>query len=405
MAFPFPFIIAEQTGNRRLIQLRGRSLPYRPVAWGERQRVNFNWFPGNPVASAQVIGVEFKPTTITGKWKDIFLFDDVNAATILNFPPLSPAAIPTPGVAAGSPPIGGTIDSAAASTLTAGPQGGQTFESSQSIPGLEQRARRARTLRDCFREVGKAGQIVRVEWGSVVRFGFLTEWDFPHDREEDIEFTLRFEWLGEKPAQDPIFVKPKLDLLGILARLLALLDEILNTFLKLLALINDKLLQITQFIRQLQSFVDDFGSLLQGLISFALAPLDIIENMRGLLTQVRLTSLDLMRTVSNIHSATGGLGPAALGLTVFTETLALMKETRNTAANLAQGSVETLDELSRIDLSDLLAVFTAPAGITLRDVSNRFYGTPDGWRVIQRRNGLFGSTVPRGTVLQIPQFG
>lgn len=404
MAFPFPFIIAEQTGNRRLIQLRGRSLPYRPVAWGERQRVNFNWFPGNPVASAQVIGVVFKPTTITGMWKDIFLFEDVNSATILNFPPLAPAAIPPPGVTVAGIPPGGTLDGAAASTLTQGDQGGQTFESPNSIPGLEQRARRARTLRDCFREIGKAGQIIRVEWGSIVRFGFLTEWDFPHDREEDIEFTIKFEWLGEKPAQDPIFVKPKLDILGILAQLLKLLDAILAAFRKLLKLINDKLLKITQFIRKLQSFVSAFGKLLEGLISFALVPLDIIENLRGLLTQIRLTSLDLMRTVSNVHSATGGLGPAALGITVFTETLALMKETRETAADLAQGAVENLDELARVDLNDLLAVFTAPGGITLRDVSNRFYGTPDGWQLIQRRNSLFGSTVPRGTVLQIPKF-
>ena len=404
MAFPFPMIITQETGPRRVIVLRGRSMPYRPVSWGEKQRVNINWFPGNPIASAQVIGAMFKPTTMTGKWKDVFLFDTVNAPDLRNFPKLASAAIPPPGVAAGGTiPLGANIDSANAATLTAGPAGGQTFQAGGSIPA-NQPARRARTIRDAMRLIGLEGQIVRVEWGSVVRFGFLDEWDFPHDREEDIGFELKWSWIGEKAAQDPLFVKPKIDILGILARIRELLAAVINAFLKILAEINAVLTKVTQFIRSLQSFVDDLGGLLEGLLSFALAPLEIVQGLRAILTQIRLTALDLMREVGNINSATGGLGPAALGQTVFTEVLALLKETRSTSADLAQEAVETLAEIEILDFSDLLTVFTSPGGITLRDVALRFYGDAAGWRLIQQRNGLVGSVVPRGTVLQIPRF-
>lgn len=404
MAFPFPFQIRQVTGPRRLVTLRGRSLPYRPVAWGEKQRANFNWFPGNKVGAVQVLGIEFKPTTITGKWKDVFLFNDTNAADLINFPPLAAGAIPPQGISVpGLIPPGSGIDSANAATLTTGAQGGQTFQSGMSIPA-NQPARRARTLRDAFRLIGGEGQIVRVEWGSVVRFGLLLDWDFPHDREEDIAFTMKFGWLGEQLAPDPIIIKPKLDLLSLLEILLALLDAVLNAFLKLIALINERILRIGQLIRQLQAFIDDFGALLGGLINFALAPLEIIGGMRALLTQIRLTSLDLMREVSNVHSATAGLGPGALGVTAFTEILSLLKEQRSTAANLALGAVETLAEIDALDFNDLLATFPVPGDITLRDVSLRFYGTADGWRIIQARNGLFGSIVRRGTVLLIPKF-
>lgn len=403
MAFPFPMVITQETGSRRAIVLRGRSMPYRPVAWGERQRVKYSWFPGNPIAAAQVIGAEFKPTTMTGMWKDVFLFEKTHAPDLFNFPKLAAAAIPPPGVTAGVIPPTANIDSANAATLTSGPQGGQTFQAGGSIPA-NQPAKRARTIRDAMRLIGLEGQVIRVEWGSVVRFGFLEEWDFDHHREEDIEFELKFGWIGEKAAQDPLIVKPKIDVLGILAKIREALAKVLLAFLKLIKLINDQLTRITQFIRLLQNFIDDLGGLLEGLLSFALAPLDIVQGIRGILTQIRLTSLDLMRTVNSIQVQTGGLGPLALGMTSFTEILALLKETRETAANLALEAVNDLRELESLDFSDLLAVFTSPGGITLRDVAMRFYGNAQGWRIIAARNGLTGSIVPRGTVLQIPRF-
>lgn len=403
MAFPFPMVITQETGQRRAIVLRGRSMPYRPVAWGEQQRVKYSWLPGNPIASAQVIGAVFKPTTMEGMWKDVFLFEDTHAPDLFNFPKLAAASIPPPGVTAGVIPPTANIDDANAATLTAGPQGGQTFQAGGSIPA-NQPARRARTIRDAMRLIGLEGQLIRVEWGSVVRFGFLDEWDFPHHREEDIEFTLKFGWIGEKAAQDPLIVKPKIDVLGILAKIREALAKVLLAFLKLIKLINDQLTRITQFIRLLQSFIDDLGGLLEGLLSFALAPLDIVQGLRSILTQIRLTSLDLMRTVNSIHAQHGGLGPLALGMTSFTEILAILKETRDTAANMALEAVNDLKELESLDFSDLLAVFTSPGGITLRDVALRFYGNAQGWRMIAARNGLTGSIVPRGTVLQIPRF-
>ena len=58
------FVIAEHDiKDAREIVLRGRTLPYEGIGWGTTQRVDINYFPGNPTAIAQVIGATWNDTT------------------------------------------------------------------------------------------------------------------------------------------------------------------------------------------------------------------------------------------------------------------------------------------------------------------------------------------------------
>ena len=66
-------IIEQAETNLRGIVLRGRSLPFEGVAWGTELNVDINYFPGNPVAIAQVVGSQWTDTTINGRWSDRFL--------------------------------------------------------------------------------------------------------------------------------------------------------------------------------------------------------------------------------------------------------------------------------------------------------------------------------------------
>jgi hypothetical protein len=102
----FPFVIAETNGAKRTIILRGRSLPRQPIVFGGEMAVAIDYFAGNPVAYAQVIGPRYLPTDASGEWNDIFLYEDQNAPILLGFPPISTAGKPQPltggGVAGGA---------------------------------------------------------------------------------------------------------------------------------------------------------------------------------------------------------------------------------------------------------------------------------------------------------------
>jgi hypothetical protein len=59
------------------VVLRGRALPYAKVDWGVSQRVTTTFYPGNPVATQQVLGPEELPTTMEGMWKARYLENNV----------------------------------------------------------------------------------------------------------------------------------------------------------------------------------------------------------------------------------------------------------------------------------------------------------------------------------------
>lgn len=66
-------IIEELTGEKRRVELQGRALPSRKVEWIQRQRNTKTNYPGNPVATFQILGTEYMPTTFTGLWRDRYL--------------------------------------------------------------------------------------------------------------------------------------------------------------------------------------------------------------------------------------------------------------------------------------------------------------------------------------------
>ncbi len=77
----YVFEVLEGTAAGRTIPLVGRSAPYRAgaggsISYGRTMRSKLTWFPGNPVASQQIIGPILKPTPINGVWKERYLGTD-----------------------------------------------------------------------------------------------------------------------------------------------------------------------------------------------------------------------------------------------------------------------------------------------------------------------------------------
>ena len=373
----FPFICREIELPSRTIILQGRSLPYRGTEWGGTMELDVNWFPGNPTASVQVIGPRETPTMITGKWKDIFLFDDQNRGVLANFPALTRAA-----------------------QAGATERGGDTFKSGGSVPS--QFANRARTLRDAFRLLRKGGGLIQVEWGSLVRFGFISETKFPHDREEDIDYSITFTFMGDQPSQ-PKPQRPQVDLLSILKKLLALLDQIINTLLTAVFAAQQWVTAVNQFITKIGSFVTELLGAIESLANFAFAPANALGNIRAQLTGIKLAALDLFLAL-DVTIVPAAIEAALLGNpTKVAVNSLLQKRVRANVQEIAAEAARQENLISEANVPELEGVFVMPSGGTLRDAARRFYSNPDDWRVIADFNGFATSIVPRGTVVRVPK--
>lgn len=373
----FPFIIQEVNAPKRAIILQGRSLPYQGVEWGGTQRLDMNWFPGNPVAVTQVIGPTFKPTNIRGTWKDNFLINPQNAAKIANFPQLAPAVL-----------------------AGANERAGDTFLSVGSVP--TQLAKRARILRDAFTLIRKGGGQLRVEWGSIVRFGFITDDNFPHAREEDIEYDIEFTWSGDTNAQ-PRPLLPSLDLLGLLKKMLAALDEVINALLTVVFKAQQWVTRVTQFINKLGSFVTELLSALELLAGFVFTPANVIGTIKSNLRAIVLAAVDLLRTLDSAPSAV--VEAAALGdptnVNMSNIVQARLRSSTQILAAEARKDEQLIDESQ---VPALLGTYTSPGGVTLRDVALKFYRDPTLWLVIAQFNGLSSSIIPRGLIVRVPRI-
>lgn len=375
----FPFIVAQTQAPKRVIILQGRCLPYQGVAWGGTMQHDMSWYPGNPKASTQIIGPRHKPVSIRGTWKDIFMFDrtGANVSKIINFPLLSTVAVPE------------SIQ-----------RGGNTFLAGPNITG-DQNARLARVLRDAFEMMREDGGEVRIEWGSIVRYGIIADTSFPHAREEDIEFEIEFAISGRTDSF-PKRKKPKPELLSLLKLLLALLDEIINTLLGAIFQASMWVTRVTQFITKIGSFVTELLKALEKIASFTFAPAQVLATIKSQLTAIKLATRDLFKTIAEGRSAAIEAAFTGDPLLMLLNGLAEGK-LRRAAQDLAATAARQEQLIADLAAPALLGVVLMPGGQTLRDVAARYYdGNPDAWQLIADFNGFSGSVIPAGTLVRLP---
>ena len=375
----FPFVIAETTGLRRTIVLRGRSLPRQPITFGGEMSVVIDYFAGNPVAYAQVIGPKYLPTEVTGEWNDIFLFEETSAPYLLGFPPIGAAGKP--------PPLG-------ANTIIAG----TSFTSGGAASGSQQ-AFLARTVRDAMELIRRSGATLRVEWGSIVRYGFLTKAVFPHKREQDIGYELEFQWSGDTDAQ-PVAVPKQVAALGFLKGLTAILQKLLDLLLTADYLVAQFFQSLTAPIAKIINLLSALTQTLTKMLSQTLNPFDIVASIKAAAIGLKLAVLDLIALFDRGGAALRGRDNAtAQSFLAMAE-----MEARRILLELAFLCAEREKELDAFFTKRVQATHVAQAGQNLRDISTLYYGRPENWPDIADFNGLSGSLTTPGRLLRIPKL-
>ncbi len=389
-------IIEQTETNLRGIVLRGRSLPFEGVSWGTELNVDINYFPGNPVAIAQVVGSQWTDTTIQGRWSDRFLITDEHAPNIIGFPELAAEQLPEPDP-------GAELQFTTIPTFL-NPPSEPTTESGGVVPAA--RTRTARAVRDAFYALCRGGQLLKVEWGSIARFGYIAEFTPTHDREQDIHWEIRFAWIGDTDAQPKPQPRSK-DLVSSVKAVLQFYQDLI-TFLRSATLfVETYKRQLTQFLRKMDSLAADLVSTLERMVRVAtpMNPSNLFGNTKAAYQGMTRSVADFLQTFretgAKIRRMQDTRGQDPVGGVIID---GLQHEFRALAARLAAGATREQATIDRFATPAIRAVVRPYAGISLRDVSIDQYGTPNNWRAIQDFNGFPDSVVPAGAIVRVPDI-
>lgn len=328
-----------------VVQLDGRSGPYRPITYEREMRRKTTYYPGNPEGTQQIIGKQFEPMTITGTWKDRYLGDGVARQLEDLFEKIQ--------------------DSGASLEVTWGAR--ISFDSNS-------------------------------EDDNRVRVGILWKFKTSPDRPQDIAWEMTFDWRGTGQSQTPAItsttpVNPREGFTGAVADIQftkeafgAYQDGVISP---LPQSVRDA---IGRAFTDIDSATDTILRANSVIASNANIPGGTLRNLIaasslavGAMTQLRdsALSLDPTRLLPATDAAVGFL---LLKDQVFT-LLGLSEQGADSARQAADGIATQITP-------DIIAEVVAPAGVDLRDLALKYYGDPDSWFAIAQFNDLDGSAVP-----------
>lgn len=354
-----------QAANVQILMLRGRALPYRDSGGYTLEgsmRADVTWYPGNAVATIQMLGAEEKPTVVQGMWKDRF---------IKGFTDEGQPVIPD----------------------------GQAFINGRPVLDVFDLVAQVEKIR-------LAGQLVRVMWDATVRIGILSRFRQTWRRREDVEWEMEFSWISRGEQQSSItlpsdaspdaFAKQLTLSLGNITT--ALTPPAFPVVAGFTAAATDAVSEISDAVAQVTSAVQNSVDQTISPISAAqrtLAAVQTIQAQTALIVRA-CDSTPPMQLINVVDRSVLGLADA-LPATVF------LRAVREAARNMELSAADQASTLAQQSQQQvLLASFVARSPLDLRRVAQQYYGTQDEWRRLLTYNGFESSVVPVGTMILVP---
>jgi hypothetical protein len=359
-----------------VLQLRGRALPHQPFTLEGTMRADLTWYPGNAVASIQMLGAEEKPTSVAGAWKDKFIRSTTDEGT-----EVSPAGV----------------------ALYDGQQVRDVFELCLAVE-----------------EIRLGGQLVRVEWDSFVREGILHRFKQTWKRREDVEWEMEFMWISRGEPQSPVTLPASASTDAFSKELRADTDNLQEAaILPDFAVLEEFAAAIDSAVSDIEDAVLEVENGVKNVLAQVTSPLDAAERALAATETVataassivtaceQFPALVLYKT-QNVFGGAGSTSNLDADDLAFQEALVATNYQRGlkTAARTLQlTAVRQADTLrSQARSTALLASFLARAPTDLRDISQTYYGTPDEWRRLRAYNNFNSSKVEAGTLVLVPKL-
>ncbi len=346
------FRITELTGDRRNVRLVDRALPYRPFRLVTKQRVEVEWNGGYDQGTANVMGAMEDPTSMQGMWKDMFIADNVAKPWQLN----------------GTPVL--SVEEAVA------------------------------TMEDICR----CGQLLQVSWNTQLRHGFMSEFEASWENPNDVAFTMKFDWTSRGQAIVPAVIAGTTvsSAAGAYRGILRQLD----------AARTPPFPMASRLYRLITEGSAEIAALLDGALNTASAYAGQALQTVGAVQRMVSTSqrviglvgdfiLELEANVIGAYNSTVALG--SLSSTLYLQTVQYLAEFKRVLRLLRRTAINTTTDLFPQIQNQVLAVHNAIEGQHLREVSAKYYRTPNNWQSIMHYNGLNTPELALGQVVLVPK--
>lgn len=385
------FVIEEQdVPGARTITLKGRAMPYQGVNWGGEQRSKLTYYPGNPVASQQLLGPTEEDTVIEGTWKDRFMSGAIEIGTAQES-----------GGGSGGGALGSIKNAAKSAALSA-----LKIEESQEIILAEE-------VVQIFHSIRRAGTSVRVQYMGEVRFGIIKEFTARYLRPQDIEWSMTFEWRSWDDDAPLRSASEPQDSQNLLDKLNAVLDIVSNApfaVQQLTASLTNQINQIADLaqvafdvLRTVDALTDLPGTVLGAMIQ---AVNDLNNELKDLIrriSDVRWPVTNSAQSLSGpvIDPVTNSRGRSAPSKQVL-EFERWRRALTLAATDLRRTASDASDQRIRQRIPKTTRIVEVREGATLYDLSQRFYGSPDFANYLAAANGLTSVSVSGGFQLRVP---
>lgn len=351
------FLIQETTGSvQSIVLLRDRALPYRPFSLQGKQRVDTTWYTGSPVGSQQVHGAMEMSTTINGKWSDRYIADT-------------------------------TLELAAVDGITVS----NVRELTAAIDGIRKR-----------------GTEVLVQWMHVSRRGIISSFTQKWQNFHDVEWEIEFEWSSTDDGDISNLGTREFDLSDLSASFAndaLAMSAAASPFLERLDAITEQVNASVGAIEQSLAQIDGaVASYLEG----GTSAVEAAKRALALIDRVSETCDNLIAALYSVTdaAASGVTDFAALIGVSYGRALRSARATRDLvviARSMRRTAAQARTDILRTQNPDLMTVFMARYRTDLREVSVRYYGTPNHWHALQTFNNLTASYVDMGAIVLVPR--
>lgn len=325
-----------------------RSSPIQPWSGGVKQRSKRTDYAGADAPTEQVLGPNFKPFTLSGRWQDKYN--------------------------GGAPTAEGQLGFAM-----------KTF--------------------NAFLAMVRRGNITEISYKSMSFIGLITDFDWDYRREYDISYSFTVS-PHRRPGVDELAKPPSPEILldaNTLAKRIAVRVDAMKALeadKPTAQLAGDTSPQATEKLAAVEEASKEF----QGIVDQRVLKVDSDSNLS---VRRAVASGDLLigRAKDQIDSLRG-IGSASLMYQTPLGVLNLEVWSRGVSASARLtvfDSFKAREQLDRQADPDAVALYRPFENESLYSISNQFYGTPNNWREIKQRNRLESSNMKGTELLVIPE--
>jgi hypothetical protein len=265
------------------------------------------------------------------------------------------------------------------------------------------------------------GQELDIWWGPVYRRGILKSYKPKWHNIADMEWTLEVEWLSRGQTNISTLSGERRSPSDLGNSLLQSITAALRNFRRNFQFVRDYQERVLRTTQQMGALTEELNGVTEDLISanpltlansagrnaviaagnIATRADAVVELLRG------SHPLAQMQDYAAVVQSFGGAlpNPAAAANIPVDRQLEATVESREqeTRYRNMRNDARAYERARMTPDTDLLGTYRTREGEDLRDVSERYYGTPYEWRAIMEFNELTTSEVAAGTLLVIPR--